>query len=492
MPSESRRLHPFSVLVGIPIMQLVRLLIVPVVAGVASGRAPGTALLVVLFGAGLVVRILAWQRFRFSFDGRVLRVESGVLRRSRRSLDVSRIQQVELDRPLAQRLLGMATLRIETAASDTEPEIELRVLTLTEAQSLRTAIRSSVDAASGDAAPDATSDPVGPGTSPVVRVPLRHVALASVTGARLLVLPALLGAATQLLPDDLDEVIARVREWAGMVGRTDGTGTAITWTVVLLLGALLLLITTLIVGIVRDGAFRIDRAGSELVVRRGLLGTRDSTVPLRRVQVVRVLRNPVRRVLHMAAVRIQSAGGSGAGERRVIVPLVPESGVAPLLGRLLPGLGAVPPLRPHPPADCRRVWLRRTRAALGVLALVALALRIGPAVPADPGLVLAALTVALLLLTWLLSELEYRALGHGSDRQVLVAQQGALTVVTSVVPLGRVQAVTMRTSWFQARRGLSDVVAHVAGPGGDVLVRDMAHADAAALQQLLASAAAGR
>jgi len=510
MPSEpapasdsvSRRLHPVSVLIGIPVMQLVRVLIVPVVAGVASGRAPGTAVFLLVFGTGLVVRVLAWRRFDFSFDGRVLRVNSGVLRHSRRSLDVSRIQQVELDRPLTQRLLGMATLRVETAASDAEPEIELRVLPLAEARQLRTAIRSGRDDADPsdvrsdmrtDALADSASGPADRVSTTVVRVPLRHVALASITGARLLVLPALLGAATQLLPDDLDTLIVRVRGWARAVLPTDGVGMTVTRAVVIVFGVLLvLLVTTLLVGLVRDGHFRIDREGPELIVRRGLLGTRDSTVPLRRIQVVRMLRNPLRRALRMATVRIHSAGGSGAGERRVVVPLVPASGVPPLLARLLPGLSEVPPLRSHPPAARRRALLRRGRAALGGLALAAVVLGVGPTIPIDPLVVLGTLAAVLLVSAWSLGQLEYRALGHGYDPQVLVAQQGALTIVTSVVPLGRVQAVTLRTSWFQARRGLSDVIAHVAGPGGDVLVRDMASADALRLQQRLASAAAGR
>jgi uncharacterized membrane protein YdbT with pleckstrin-like domain len=44
-------------------------------------------------------------------------------------------------------------------------------------------------------------------------------------------------------------------------------------------------------------------------------------------------------------------------------------------------------------------------------------------------------------------------------------------------------------SWFQARRDLATVRAHVAGPGGDVVVLDAAASDAARLARVLADAA---
>jgi uncharacterized membrane protein YdbT with pleckstrin-like domain len=90
-----------------------------------------------------------------------------------------------------------------------------------------------------------------------------------------------------------------------------------------------------------------------------------------------------------------------------------------------------------------------------------------------------------------LAQLEYAALGHASDSHVIVARSGALSHTLSVAPLARLQGVTHRVSWFQARRDLATVRAHVAGPGGDVVVLDAADADARRLRDLLADAASG-
>jgi putative membrane protein len=522
-------LHPVSVLIGVPLLQLVRALVIPAFAVLAGGRGGDRTpvLLLVLVLVGLGVRVLAWQRFRWSFDGDVVRVEQGLLSRSRRVVGVDRIQQVELDRPFVQRLLGVATLRIETAGSDAGPEVELRVLRLDEALTLRAALQphrpvSAATAATGPAAE--RSAVAGPSTEVVLRLPLHRVALASVTGAQLLLAPALLLGAVQLAGERADELLLGAAD--RLVATLDG-GPAPGLTTWAAGGAALLvasIVTTLVVAAVRDGGFTVVRVGDDLVLRRGLLGTRESTVPLRRVQVVRVAANPLRRALGVAQLRIHSAGGSAGGsgggsgsggDRRAVIPLIAAADIGQLVTELLPAIDALPVLRPHPPAARRRALWRRLRglagwavpAAIG-WTLLAMAVREGVEVPLPPRLiallagevltgdapawVLPLVAIGLLVVAQtVLAGAEYRALGHGLGPGVLAARRGALTHVTSVAPLGRLQAVTLRRTWFQSRRGLATVWAHVAGPGGDVIVVDMDASEAQDLHDVLASAAAG-
>jgi len=512
----SARLHPVSVLVGVPLLQIVRALIIPAFAVIAGGRGGDRTplLLLLLLGVGLAVRVLAWQRFLWSFDGAVVRVEQGVLSRSRRSVDVERVQQVELERSFVQRLLGVATLRIDTAGSDAGPEIELRVLRLDDALALRAALqpRHAEAAHEGtDGTPAATTAAIE-----VVRLPLVRVVLASVTGVQLLLAPALLLGALQLAGERVDEVLDAAAAWllelqAG--APAPGLRTWLTGALALLIASLL---TTVVVAIVRDGGFVVLRVGDDLVLRRGLLGTRESTVPLRRVQVVRITANPLRRALGVASLRIHSAGGSsGGGEggagagRRAVIPLIARDEAESLLADLLPDFATLPTLRPHPPAARRRALWRRLRGHAGwavpsaigwaVLAnaptgtvlpvpdaVAALLVVDGAAwsVPLTAGLVLVAAQV-------LLARAEHRALAHGVDAGVVTAQHGALSRTLSIAPLERLQGVTRTRSFFQERRHLATVRAHVAGPGGDVVVLDADLGDAEALRSVLEAASAG-
>jgi putative membrane protein len=533
-----RRLHPASVVLGVNLRQLVQALLVPVIAGLTTGRGLTLGLLAVFGLAALGFRLLAWQRFTFSFDGEVVRVDEGVLSRNHRALDVGRIQQVELDRGAVQRLFGLASLRIETAGSSSEVEVELRVLPEDDAEALREAVRASraraLAATRGTRTPGAsaatrdgrtsalgddpsTSDPSTSGSAdPAVltgdalaalepprrevgRVPLRHVALAAVTGAQLLVFPAVLAAAFQfigeLASNVVNQAIEQLVEVGVMAPQELLEGPRLTTVVLVVVATVLLsLATAVATGVLREANFVVTRVGDDLHLSRGLLSTRDSVVPLRRVQLVEIQRNWARRLLGVAAIRIHSAGGSADSARRVALPLVPDAEVDRWLGELLPGVTVVPTLHAHPRTACRRAILRWVRPPLFLGAgiwLMWLTL---------PDQVLDALPWALREARWwvlvlpvvaaVLGVVEYRQLAHGVTERVVASRQGALSVTTSLAPLVKVQAVATRRSYFQRRLGLATVMASVAGPGGDVEVLDVGEEAGAALHTELTRHAA--
>jgi putative membrane protein len=485
--AEPRRLHPASVVLGVNLRQLIQAFLFPAAATFAAGGRTMLGALVLVGIIGLVVRVLSWQRFHYSFDGEVLRVSEGVLSRNHRALDVARIQQVEIDRSLVQRLLGLAALRVETAGSSSEVEVELRVVPEPEAVALRTAVRESKRQVTGT---PAATDAVGeePPRQVVLRVPLRHVVLGAVTGVRLLVFPAVIAGAFQFLGQATDEWIDEaitflleegvVAPGGGMPGLTLGTG-------LLVAGAVLALslITAVVVGILRDARFRIERIDDDLHVSRGLLSTRDSVLPLRRLQLVQVQRNWIRRPLGYGSVRILSAGGSGDADRRVTVPLLPDRDLPALLREVYPGVEGAPELTGHPRAAVRRAifrWLRSVTVPLAAVWLIPWPLLEAARVP----------SLALLPLAVVLGIVEYRHLAHGVGERLVASRQGALSVTTSLAPLVKVQAVSTRANYFQRRLGLATVRAHVAGPGGDVEVLDCGARRARELQARLTRHAA--
>lgn len=496
-----RRLHPASVLLGIPVRQLIQAVAFPAVAAFGASRLVGIVVLGGLAVVGLVFRILAWQRHSFAFDGEVLRVEEGVLGRSARSLDVARVQQVEIDRGPVQRVLGLAALRVETAGSSSEVEVELRVIEFDEAVALRDAIREGkARKVAGDDPADHAPSPdakhaSGPTPEVVLRVPLRDVVVAAVTGARLAVFPAVIAGALQFLGEIAgqlgDELIERAEDV--VVGGTDAvTGGSLQFGLVraILLGVgvlALAVVAAIVVGVLQDANFRITRVGDDLHVSRGLLSTRDSVVPLRRVQLVEVRRNWLRRLLGYATVRIDSAGGSGDGERRVTVPLLADAAIDDLVAAVLPGVAGVPPLRPHPRTARRRAVVRWVRPWLVLAAVVAVSrvvLATWTAVPVWTAWIAIGLA-AFVPVAALLGVVEYRNLGHALTERVVVSRSGALSIRTGLAPVVKVQAASRRANPFQRRLGLVTVAAHVAGPGGDLVVLDAATHDGEVLHDAL-------
>jgi putative membrane protein len=474
--ADPQALHPASIVLGVPVRQVVQGLIVPILIGASAG--PGLIAIVAIVGifvvVGLTVRVLAWQRFRFSFDGEVLRVDEGVLSRNHRALDVARIQQVEVDRSLLARALGLASLRVETAGGSGEPEVALRVIPEADADALRAAVRASKAAALRGEGPGGARTGTGaavgadgrldladlePEDREVVSVGLPRILLASVTGSRLLVLPAVLlaslqfvGDATELGGGSLDpETLARRVLALGVVA-----------IVALLIPASLVVASA--AGVLRDFGWTMRRSGADLHVTRGLLSTRQSVVPLARVQLVEVHRNWVRRALGFAVIRVHSAGGGGT-DSRVTIPLLRGEEVDGLVGELLPGVDGVPELTGHPPDARRRAVFRWVRAAIvPTVALLAI-----PGLAGELRILGAILPVAAVVL----GLIEYSQLAHGRTDRVLAGRSGALSVTTGLAPLVKVQGVTTRASWFQRRLGLATLTAHVAGPGGDLEVLDL-------------------
>lgn len=114
---QFRRLHPLTLLVRL-LMSLPALLILllPALRGQTIDR--GTLVTLILYGLLAFPLILAhYLRFRYALTPRELLIESGVLTHRRRSIPIDRIQNIQIERTLLARLLGLARVRIETAGS---------------------------------------------------------------------------------------------------------------------------------------------------------------------------------------------------------------------------------------------------------------------------------------------------------------------------------------------------------------------------------------
>jgi len=226
--------------------------------------------------------------------------------------------------------------------------------------------------------------------------------------------------------------------------------------------------------ILTDSGFRLTRRADLLHVRRGLLDQREASLAIHRVQVVRIAQNPLRRMLGMVSVTLQSAGGSGAIEgedSRVTVPILRRDDLDALLTDVLPGAPPLPELRPAPPAARRRAWVRRVGpAAVVVVVVTAVFWPLG------------ALALLLLPVAGVVSELAYRGLGWATVGDHVVARQGGLARETALVPVAKVQSTRVVSSPFQRRAGLATLLVDVAGRGRTPAVVDAGASDVEGLR----------
>ena len=83
-----------------------------------------------------VTGMWTWLALRFRVDGDDLVVETGLLRKNKRRIPLSRIQAIDVVRPLVTRVFALAEVRVELAGGE-QSEISLRYLGHHSAKQLR-------------------------------------------------------------------------------------------------------------------------------------------------------------------------------------------------------------------------------------------------------------------------------------------------------------------------------------------------------------------
>jgi putative membrane protein len=444
---------------------------------------------------------IEWLRRTYALEGGALRLEEGVLSRQLRAVPFDRIQQVDLVRKPLHRLLGVATLRVETAGGGRAAEVDLDVVTLAEAQALRSSLLRAKarlaaaptgppgQAAAGQASVD-EAELVEAAAAPPERVLLRlrlgEVMLAGITGSRAAAALVVLGPLTQAF-----DWFPGLSDW--LLARFDPQAVAPTTPAAFLAAAVAAVVVWLGLAagssIVTDYGFTLARVGDDLVVRRGLLERREAVLPLARLQVVRIDESLLRRALGLASIRIQSAGRTGGADQtasRLAVPILQRTEVNRLLGELLPGAAPIPGLRVPPPAARRRAVTRsllRTALAIAVIALPLWQLTSQDVLAVPPALALAA--VPLLALAVVAGLAAYRNLGHAASAGFLYARAGVAIRVIAVVPVAKAQSGSVRSSPFQRRAGLATLHVDIAGGGTAPQVHDESEGRAEVLLQVL-------
>ncbi|GAB2828382.1 PH domain-containing protein [Actinoallomurus bryophytorum] len=270
-----------------------------------------------------LVGFWTWWSVKFRIDGDDLVVETGIMRRRNRRIPLSRVQAVDVVRPLVTRIFGLAEVRVELAGGD-QAETKFRYLGRSMGEQLRAELLARAAGLPGHT-PEAPERPYW------------RVGFGSLFGSQLLKLPVI-GALTLFVA-----LLA-----FGVVYREPGVLAAA-------LPVLLGLARGVIAPLLMHGGFKAALSPDGLRLRYGLFETRMQTVPPGRVQAVRVIEPLLWRGYGWARLDVTVAGY--VGERQVLssvlLPVAPRHIAFQLVGLVFPGTNAeAVPLLPAP-----RSWL---------------------------------------------------------------------------------------------------------------------------------------
>ena len=488
-----RRLHPLSIILksagtlGQNLFAIVVLHFSLFDRNIVYTGLAATALIALVIG----VTALIWSRFTYQVTGKEIRIKSGLLNRNSRSIPFDRIQDVSLEQKLVSRVLGLATVALETGSGGGE-DGKLDALARTDAESLRDTIRDYKDELKPS---DAGSENQGltDETPPIFAMDNRRILIAGLFNFSFVLL-AILGAIAQNLDFLLPDGFFDPRTWLdALPGRETIDGFS-SWARIG--GALAAILSLVVVGLVsgivrtfvREYGFRLDRVDSGqpgFRRRRGLFTLTDMVMPIHRVQAAIVQTGPVRQRFGWYQLKFISLAGDASGETdhsaapcatlAEIDPILRESAILPATADLA--------FQPVDPA----FWWRRAIFLSLLLAAIA----------AGTGLLIHRGLFAIALLPLLLCPILFLSWRHHqyalTDRQLFV-RSGWWRRRLTILPRRKIQTVDVSQSPLDHPLNLATLSIGIAGGSAirPVMIQAIGFAQAMDLRRQLLSQTASR
>jgi putative membrane protein len=326
-----RAVHPITpVIHGLSVIPLAILLMIGVTGSLLDSL--GFAALAAGVGGAVVAGViatgyqyLAWRALEFWFDeDGDLRVDSGVITRAQRRLQLSRLQSIDVSQPFIARLFSMAAVTVEVAGSG-DSRVELRYLSLADAR----ALRSQVLAGAAGLRHDTAEAP----EQPVMKVAPRDLALSLLLRTNTV---TLLGATVLIL------ALSWRSEGPAGIGLAMLTGG--------------LPIAIVIAEFIRYFDFTVAESPDGLRLRFGMTRTQTRTVPPGRIQAIEIVEPLLWRRMGWVRLRVNIAGvADDPKEEALLAPVASLAAAEALIARVLPGVDVVGK-RPWITAPPRARW----------------------------------------------------------------------------------------------------------------------------------------
>lgn len=458
MMSESRyRLHWVTAIIesAKTLKEMILPLIVLFAADGLSGSGSGKwyfdygpfiifGLLIISF---FVTGIIKWKRFVYWFEEGELRIEYGLFVRKKRYIPFDRIQSLDYTEGIFHRPFKLVRVKVETAGgSATESEAELTAITLEAAKHIEMEMaeakkrKVAISTVDGEILEEVESE-----VTSIFQMSAKELLiLATTSGGIGLILSGAFLFIMQfgdLLPLDLifEEVSGFVKSGLIIIVATVFVGLLIVWGISVLLTYL------------SYYKFAVSLEDEDIVITRGLIEKKRATIPLNRVQSVRVIENPIRKLFGYAVVVIDNAGGGlGDGATIKLFPIVKKSAVQGPLQLLFPALVLDEPTIKLPRRSIRYyyridfVWMVPLIGALtyffypyGLLSLLVI-------------------PVVILFGLW-----RHRSAAYGIFENQLTMRFRMFNLQTAYLLKRRIQSIEMKQNYFHRRKDVATISARI-------------------------------
>lgn len=462
----SGHLHPLTIILGLWKASRAIIPIIPLI--LFGNRWFGWFALVMTFAGTVLTVLIRYFSFSYRIEGHELITEEGIIGRKQRNIPLERIQEIRIEQGVLHRLLDVVDARIETGSGG-GAEASLSVLSRAEAERLRRVVfeRAALiktGKQTSEAGTSAELFPVKNAERVLRRLSLKELILAGLTTNHLLSALVLAGAiwnfADDILPDNFYQRAAETITESSQQLLMKGLLATIVLALIFVFGVLLIGIFFSIAGsVLLFYGFTFSLRGEDLHRRYGLLTRRASSLPRRRIQILKIEESALRRLFGLSVLRADTAGSKRENEdnndgRDVLMPILPIRDVDQLLASVFPDYAAE-----------ERDWRRVSRMSIrrGTIKGTLFSLLLASVLVWLGREWLSVLSLAIAPLAYLISAANYRTLGYYISENYFCSRIGWFGRSTYIVPINKIQAAEIRQTPFDRRLGLATLIIDTAG-----------------------------
>jgi len=454
MYKEKFTLHPISAVINF--LKVLKDMIIPFVIvigvnGFGGGGFEGWTsyiiyiVYVVLLVALLVSGIVEWKRFRYWFEEGELRIEYGLFVKKKRYIPFERIQSLNYTEGILHRPFGLVKVKVETAGGGAtkEADAELTAISKEAAEQIKKEMVLAKNKESVTIDETDQTEPTVEQRKPLFCMSQKDLFILASTSGGVGVffsgLAVFVSQFSELIPYETiyNEIIMFIRFGALLIALIVFFVLLVAWVV------------SVAITFINYYEFTIRIEDDEIIITRGLLEKKKVTIPLSRIQGIRIVENPLRQLTGHATVILDSAGGSLAekDEKIRLIPLIKKDKINHILVQIFPDYEFEANFK-RVPRRSRKFFYR-----LDFLWMIPVAASVSyfffP---------FGLFSLLLFPLSFLWGAWQHKTAGYWMDERQLVVQYRLFSRVSIWMEKKRIQAMTEHTTYFQKKAGVSSLM----------------------------------
>lgn len=453
--SEPKRLHPIAVLLNI--IKSIKELVIPFLLvivipgkneGIPGWIQPLVISVIILFL--IVIAFLQWFRFTYRIEEGEFRIESGVFVRKKRYIKFDRIHSIDISEGIIQRIFRLVKVNIETAGGS-QADAVLSAIRKSDARRINSFISEEKNKNTNNPLDEDEDEVAG------YEDAAKSASVFKQTLPQLFVMAATSGAVGVFLSGGIafisqfDEMIPFERifkDYEDFIGM----GTIIL-SVLALVALLVVYVLATLSMVIKYASFTVIKTDDEIVISRGLLEKRQLTIPIHKIQGIRIMENFVRKPLGLATVYLEYAGGSMEDKESLSImlfPLIKKGHLPEKILEILPVFQTTTEMKPLPKYALSRYVFRKVLYIIPIIGAMVWFVR--------PWGLLSFLIVPLAIF-W--GYMQYRDAGWSIKGNLLLLSSRFFSKQTLIMQRSRIQSITYKKSWFQNRKELATISASI-------------------------------